>query len=207
MPCSPRRNCRSNNRCGDRNTPAPPAVCPNFDKQLELIKQMRLVWSQHVNWTRMVIISIVAKLKDEKDTAARLLQNPNDLAEIYSKYYPPDVAKLISHLVTEHLQIGAALITAIRDGKTAEAEALDRQWYINADQMADAFAGINPYYDREEIQKMFYHHLDLIKQQVKMRLAGNYPADIAAADKNEREMLGLADMLASGIMRQFPERF
>ncbi|MCL2069285.1 MAG: acetylglutamate kinase, partial [Oscillospiraceae bacterium] len=76
------------------------------------------------------------------------------------------------------------------------------RWYENADQIADAFATIG--YDREEVRRMFYKHLDITKQETAMRIAGNYPADIAAFNAAEQEMLSMADMFTAGILRQFP---
>jgi len=175
--------------------------------QPELANDMRLAWEQHVYWTRMLLISIAARLSDLDAVTARLLRNPNDIANIFMNYYSAEISGKIEQLLTEHLQIGAELITALRDGKTAEAENLTKMWYANADKMADAFSGINPYYDREELREMLYNHLRLTTDEVAMRLAGNYPADIDAFDKVEREALEMADYFTSGIMRQFPQRF
>lgn len=187
--------------------PTNPPTCPNPTQQIALINHMRLVWLQHVYWTRMLLISIADRLRDQSAVTNRLLQNPNDIADIFSNYYSADVAKLIAQLLTEHLKIGAALITALRDGKTTEANNLNRQWYLNADKMADAFASINPYYLREDVRKMLYDHLKLTTQEVAMRLAGNYTADIEAFHKVEQEVLSMADYFTSGLMRQFPQKF
>lgn len=115
---------------------------------------MRLAWSQHVYWIRMLLVSIAGKMNDQSAVTNRLLQNPNDIADIFADYYPKNITETIARLLTEHLHIGAALITALRDGKTAEADNLTRQWYANADQMADAFSSINPYYNREDMRHM-----------------------------------------------------
>ena len=183
------------------------AFCPNPSKQFELLACMRLVWSQHVYWTRLLLISIAERLKDQSATTARLLQNPADIARIFACYYPAGVANTIEQLLTEHLQIGAELITALRDGQTGQAQALTRRWYQNADQMADAFSGINPFYEREAVRNMLYTHLELTTKEVAARLAGNYPADIAAFDQVEREAMEMADYFSAGIMHQFPQRF
>jgi len=175
--------------------------------EIALINSMRMAWEQHVFWTRLLLISIAERLKDLDATTKRLLRNPDDIANIFAVYYPPAIAKKISQLLTEHLQIGAALITALRDGKSGEAKTLDSQWYKNADEMAAAFASINPYYDREELRKMLHRHLDLTKQEVAMRLAGNYPADIEAFDRVELEAIAMADYFTTGIIRQFPHKF
>lgn len=73
--------------------------------------------------------------------------------------------------------------------------------------MADAFSSINPYYKREDMRKMLYKHLDLTKEEVAARLAGNYPADIDAFNKVAQEAMAMADSFTSGLMNQFPQKF
>ena len=172
-----------------------------------LRSNMREAWEQHVYWTRMLLISIAERLKDLPDVTARLMQNPKDLATLFALYYGADTAKTIEQLLTEHLQIGADLITALRDRKTDEAARLKNQWYINADKMAHAFSAINPYYRYDELRNMLHRHLELTTQEVAMRLAGNYSADIQAFEQVEREALLMADYFTTGIMQQFPHKF
>ena len=140
---------------------------------------MRLVWEQHVYWTRMLLISIAHRLPDKDATETRLMRNPGDIAEIFAHFYGKDAGQTIESLLTEHLQIGGELITALRDGKTAEAAALNQKWYINADKMAAAFASLDPGCDREELRRMLYHHLSLTADEVSKRLAGDYAALLA----------------------------
>jgi len=163
---------------------------------------MRFVWLQHIYWTRLLIISIVERLKDQDATAVRLLQNPNDMAAIFANYYPADVAQNIAKLFTEHLQIGGELITVLRDGKKAETTKLDKEWYINADKIAAYFASINPEYNYQELKIMMYSHLDLTKKEVAARLAGNYAADIEAFGKVEQEAIMMADYFSKGLKCQ-----
>ena len=155
----------------------------------------------------MLLISIAERLKDLPEVTARLLQNPYDIARIFAEYYGSEAAEKIARLLTEHLQIGADLITALRDKKTAQADSLNRQWYANADKMALACSSINPYYNHEDLRRMLYTHLALTTQEVAMRLAGNYKADIEAFNKVEKEAIEMADYFSSGITRQFPDLF
>ena len=181
-------------------------ACPDSSLQFDLLSNMRKVWTRHVYWGRMLLISIAERLSDEQDVTDRILMNPADIAAIFSNYYKADTVNTIEELLTEHLQIGAALITAMRN-ETTEAADLKNQWYINADQMAQAFSNINPYYRLEEVHRMLYNHLNLVTQQVVMRLAGNYADDIDAFDAAESAMLEMADYFSHGIMRQFPQKF
>jgi len=177
------------------------------DKKMALVNDMRYRWEQHVYWTRMLIMSISEHLQDQTATTNKLLQNPNDIAAIYAKFYPETVAKKISALLTEHLQIGAQIITAVRDGKTAQAEMLQKSWAKNADDMAKAFASINPHYNYEELQKMLMAHLNMTSQEVVAYISKDYVKSIAAFDNIEKEALEMADYFSNGIMMQFNEQF
>jgi len=184
-----------------------PTVCPDFHMQTALINNMRLAWEQHVYWTRMLLISIAERLKDLPEVTDRLLQNPYDIARIFMPYYGNDAANQIAALLTEHLQIGAELITALRDKKSEEADNLNKEWYINADKMAEAFSGLNPHYNRDDLRDMLHRHLELTTQEVAERLAGNYRADIEAFNKVEKEALMMADYFTLGLFEQFPHKF
>jgi len=188
------------------DNPNPPA-CPCAKKIMSLNNDMRMAWEQHVFWTRLLIVSITDRLNDQAATQARLLMNPGDIAGIFGEYYSADIAKTIESLLTEHLVIGADLITALRDGKKTQAADLSRRWYANADKMAAAFASINPYYDLETMRNMLRTHLDLTSEEVALRLAGNHKAEIDVFDELEREALAMADMFVSGIQKQFPHKF
>lgn len=182
-------------------------ICPELDEVLELNNEMRLAWEQHVYWTRMLLISISAGLDDQSAVTARLMQNPKDIASVFAEYYPKEVTNTITRLLTEHLQIGGELITAWKNGEMERANALNRQWYANADQMAAAFSEINPYYNGEDLRNMLYRHLELTKKEIGERLAKNYAADIQAFDQVEEEVLEMADYFTEGILQQFPMDF
>lgn len=176
-------------------------------KQMKLSDQMNTLWEQHVFWTRLLLISIAENLSDLNQTKERLLRNPKDIANIYRVYYGDEVANEIERLLTEHLVIGANLITALKNKETNKATELNNIWYRNADDMAKAFSTINTYYKEEELRQMLHHHLELTTQEVSERLNRNYAADIKAFDMVEKEALMMARYFTNGIFKQFPDRF
>lgn len=175
--------------------------------EVNLLENMNLVWIEHILWTRMLLISIAENLNDLDATRNRLLQNPKDIADIFRKYYGNTVAKKIQELLTEHLVIGEKLIVALKNGNQRLATELNAKWYKNADDMADAFSSINPFYPKEEIRKMLYEHLKLTTDEVSARLKRNYRADIKAYDMVQKEILKMSKFFVDGIVRQFPDLF
>ena len=185
-----------------------PTISPRTcSLHMSLINDMRLAWSQHVYWTRMLLLSIAERLPDETEVTSRLLENPYDIGDIFGRYYGLDAAKQIAALLTEHLQIGAKLITALRDKETDTANELTKQWYDNAGRMAKAFSALNLNYHYEALLKMLNTHLKLTTKEVQMRLEKHYAADIAAFDQVEKEALMMADYFSEGLMRSFPRAF
>ena len=187
-------------------------IYPNHEywismNQVQLIKQMNLVWEQHIMWTRMLLISIAENLKDLEAMQTRLLRNPKDIADVFRRFYGIAVANRIQQLLTEHLVIGKDLIVALKNKNQEEATKLNTKWYQNADEMAEAFSSINPFYPKEEIRNMLYEHLRLTANEVNYRLQGNYVEDINSYDMVQKEILKMSQFFVNGIVKQFPNLF
>lgn len=175
--------------------------------QVNLSNNMNLAWIEHILWTRMLLISIAESLNDLDATKARLLENPKDIANILKKYYGNNIANTIQKLLTEHLVIGGDLIVALKNNNQKLASELNTKWYKNADDMADAFSSINPFYPKEEVRHMLYEHLKLTTNEVTARLRKDYQADIKAYDLVQKEILEMSQFFVDGIVKQFPDLF
>lgn len=175
----------------------------NFEQYNQLKENMRIVWEQHVFWTRLLIISIVEHLNDELETTDRLLRNAKNLADLYRPYYGNEIADTIDRLINEHLVIASKLVHAIVNNDMNEANTLNENWYKNADDIASALSSINPYYNKEEVRKMLYIHLDLTKEEVMNRLNHNYKKEIEIFDNIEKEAIMMSNYFTQGIQEQF----
>lgn len=175
--------------------------------QVDLLKRMNLAWEQHIMWTRMLLISIAEDLKDLDAVEARLMQNPKDIANIFRRYYGNVVADRIENLLTEHLSIGKDLIVALKNNNQRLANELNDKWYRNADEMANFFSSINPYYSRETLREMLYNHLELTSNEVTARLRKDYKADINAFDKVQQEALSMSQYFVDRLVKQFSNLF
>lgn len=124
-----------------------------------------------------------------------------------SSNFDLSVANRIENLLTEHLSIGKDLIISLKNNSQRLANELNDKWYKNADEMANFFSNINPYYSREKLRDMLYDHLELTSDEVDARLKKDYKADINAFDKVQQEVLNMSQYFVDGIVRQFPNLF
>jgi hypothetical protein len=173
--------------------------------------QMRVLWQDHVVWTRQYIVSAATAegdLPDISPTAARLFANQRDIGAAVAAFYGEAAGDALADLLTDHIAIAAEAVGAAKGEDDAGLrDALDR-WYANADDIAAFLAAANP--DSWPFEMMRAHmrdHLDLTLDEAVARLNGDYAADIAAYDRIRTQIAEMADMLSDGIIAAFPARF
>ncbi len=174
--------------------------------ELELYNHLRMLWEQHVVWTRLTIISIAFDLPDVELVTNRLLRNPIDFEMALGPFYGGKIASEFSGLLENHLVIAAELVKAAKAGDDKAADA-EKRWYANADKIAAFLGCINPYWFEEEWKSMLYEHLSLIKSEAVNILTKNYGDSISVYDEIEIQALKMADVMAEGIAKQFSYRF
>jgi hypothetical protein len=171
--------------------------------QVDLRNHFRMLWEQHDVWTRSTISSLVFNLPDVDPVIARLLRNPVDFEYALQPFYGEKIASKFRDLLTEHLTIAADIVKASKAGNTQAAAEAERKWYANADAIAVLLGSINPYWSQEEWRRMLYQHLALVKAEAVDMLIGQYQADVVVYDQIEAQSLGMADVMAEGIIKQF----
>lgn len=175
--------------------------------ELSLNNILRMLWEQHVYWTRMTIMGIVEDLPDVDLISQRLLRNPNDFANALRPFYGDEIAAEFVNLFTSHLAIAAELVKAANMGNSKAAADAEKRWYANADEIAGFLGRINPFWSAKEWKRMLDEHLALTKTEAVNMINQNYAASIAVFDEIEKQALMMADMMVEGIVRQFPNMF
>ena len=187
--------------------PAQPFAGGTGKAEQTLGNHMRLLWEQHVYWTRMVILSMAFGLPDTKAVTNRLLRNPKDFAAALRPFYGEDTAAKFAELFTSHLAIAAELVTAAKANDRAAAADAEKRWYANADQIAAFLGGINRYWSAEEWRRMLHDHLAMTKTEAVDLLTQKYEDSIIVFENIEQEALAMADRMIQGIVKQFPQQF
>lgn len=176
--------------------------CISMD-ELQINNEMRMLWEQHVFWTRLVISGIVFNSSDLQASTDRLLRNPADFAAVLQPFYSASTMRIFQELFTSHLTLAGELVNELKAGETAKAAVTEDKWYSNANQIAGFFAEINPYWSFQEWRAMMQNHLEMTKDEAAAFLAGKYEESVAIFDRIEMEALEMADMMTEGLVEQF----
>ena len=169
---------------------------------------MDKLWEDHVTWTRLYIVSAAANLPDKDSTAQRLLQNQSDIGDAIKPLYGDAAGDKLAGLLKDHIMISTEIIDAAKAGDAAKKDEAANRWNANADDIAVMLSAANPKnWPIAEMKKMMHEHLDLTTAEVVARLQGDWAADIAAYEKVHTQIRKMADMLSTGIIKQFPNKF
>ena len=169
---------------------------------------MRKLWEDHITWTRLYIVSVASSLPDKDATTARLLQNQADIGNAVKPYYGTAAGDKLTALLKAHILGAAAILDAAKAGDKAKQSSATAAWFANADDIAAFLNKANPtYWPLATVKNQMHMHLNATLEEATARLQGNYTAGVAAYDKVHLCILQLADILSSGIVHQFPDRF
>ncbi|HEX9739494.1 MAG TPA: hypothetical protein VGA29_01860 [Ignavibacteriaceae bacterium] len=178
-----------------------------FYAKSELKLAMRKLWENHVVWTRNVIFCLVDRLPGKDQAVNRLLQNQVDLGNAIKPYYGEEAGKKLTDLLYPHITIAAEVVNSAKAGNTAALDEANKKWYANADEISEFLSTANPNWGLEEMKMMMHEHLKLTTNEAVQRIKKDYDADVIAYDKVHEAILKMSDMLADGIVKQFPEKF
>lgn len=171
----------------------------------DLTDYFRMLWGQHVMWTRMVIMGIIHELPELQNSTERLLRNATDFGNALRPFYGDEATQTFENLFRDHITIAAELVEAAKVGDSAQVESIWQRWIDNANQIAEFLNSINPYWSTEDWSAMLQEHLELLAENVMQMLEGDFMDSVNGFDDIESQAMEMADMMAEGIVMQFPE--
>ena len=174
---------------------------------VQLQNALQKLWIDHVTWTRSYIVSAISGLEDQEKVLERLLKNQDDIGNAIKPYYGEEAGNRLAELLREHILIAVKVVDAAKSGNEKNLKKSNTEWYKNADDIALFLSKANPNWSYAELREMLHIHLKLVTDQVVTRLKKDWDAEILAYDINEEHMIKFANILTSGIIKQFPNKF
>lgn len=171
--------------------------------ELDLNNDMREAWAQHGFWGTLYLLSMYYALPNMEAILERLKESPDEIAEVFAKFYSQVMVNQLKTLLQEHVQLTGELMKALRDGESERAEQVEQEWHQNADRIARMLSSANVDYNYEQLAQMLNMHLDLMKRQMTTDLNNQYEEFVTATDENSEHLMELADELTEGLIKQF----
>jgi hypothetical protein len=169
---------------------------------------MRMLWSDHVFWTREYVVAAIDGPPPAAQAAAtRLMKNQEDIGSAIVPYYGAEAGSKLTSLLKEHIQIAVELVAAAKAGDQAKTKEVDARWQKNANEIATFLSQANPNWPQKTLADAMRMHLETTTAEVLARLQHDYAKDVAAFDAVYQHILQMADVLTDGIVKQFSKRF
>jgi hypothetical protein len=173
----------------------------------ELRAGMRMLWEEHITYTRTFIVSTLADLPDQAAVTQRLLANQKDIGDALKPYYGDAAGAKLTALLRDHILIAADVVKAAKAGTKDQLSKAQQRWTANGKEIAAFLSGANPNWSKPALEAMLQKHLDLPTGEVVGRLRKDWAADIKSYDDGHMHMMMFADALTNGIVKQFPDKF
>jgi hypothetical protein len=176
--------------------------------QFALRSDMRVLWEDHIVWTRLAIISLTTGSPDTSATVSRLLKNQVDIGNAVKPFYGKAAGNRLTAELRRHILIAADVVAAAKAGDQAKLADAQARWRQNANDIAGLLNSVNPrFWKLATMKAEMQKHLRLTTQEAVARLEGDWAADVAAYDRIHHHILHMSDLLAEGLIQQFPKRF
>jgi hypothetical protein len=189
----------------------PAAAAPRATSTAKVVAfhhAMDQLWTDHVTWTRLVIVDFASGAPSLKPDLARLLRNQDQIGNAIKPFYGAAAGTALTKLLRTHIQQAVRVLTYAKSGDQAKLKAALAAWHANADQMAAFLSKANPKaWPLPMMRDMMKTHLDLTTDEAVAQLQGRWTAGITAYDRVRSEILDMSAMLADGIVTAFPQRF
>lgn len=182
-----------------------PATAPAAPK---LHEAMRSLWHGHIVTTRDYDIAVHEGNKAKADAAAKaVVANAKQISNAVAGFYGKAAGDGLLKLLAGHWAGVKALTDTTHAGdKAGEQKAMD-ELASNATDIAKFLAGANPNWSEGTLQGALMMHVNDHKTQID-EMMSNAPAAEQAKSWTEMQnhMNMIADVLASGIAKQFPHK-
>ena len=180
---------------------------PAGTEQMSLQLALRRLWSDHVIWTREYVVAAIADSPDAQVVAGRLLANQEHIGSAIVPFYGEQAGQALAELLKQHIMVAVELIAAAKAGDQEAFADADRRWDQNAHDIASFLSSANPNWPEHDVVDLLGQHLKLTKDEATARLEQRWEDDVEAFDQIFTEILTVSDVLYTGIVKQFPDRF
>ena len=169
---------------------------------------LRDLWVGHVFWVREVVQGMVHKDAAASEQAEKqVVANAKQIAGAIEPFYGKPASDQLFKLLAGHYTAVKAHATATVAGKSAEAKTALDQLVANAGEISKFLSSANPNLPEDTLRGLLTTHGGHHVQQNQQLAAHDLAGEARTWEAMKNHMYVIADALAGGIAKQFPEKF
>lgn len=176
-------------------------------KMVTLFTELNKVFGEMFFWTYAFIVSSLENADDITYIQNRIARIPKDLTDTLRPYFSEEEVEKLENLLRDHFLIINRLISALKRNSPVEYNRYNDELYKNADDIISVIVSLNPSYNSEMLQKLFYDYLDSVKRIIISRRNETFVQEIENIDFAREQILKIANYIAIGLRERFPDRF
>ncbi len=168
----------------------------------------RDLWIGHVFWVRNVVdATFEGDAAAAKTAEAQVVANAKAIAASIEPFYGQAATDKLFSLLAGHWGAIKGYLDATHAGDDAKAEASFKDLLGNANEIAVFLGGANPNLPVDVLKGLLTAHGSHHVQQIKEFEAKQFDAEAKTWAAMTGHMYVIADALADGIAKQFPDKF
>lgn len=179
----------------------------SVSKEQILKTEIAKVWIENAIYTRQSILCLTDRLPGSQETLYRLMVNQEEIGELFNKYYGRKLGDEFCQLLSSNTSLIVRLIRSRNDGNTKELEATRKRIISHNTDIINFLVQINPYYNKQELEREITILMDLMSKQIDYRIRGVYDLDIENFDRIINESIVFSNFLSEGIIKLYPNKF
>ncbi len=169
---------------------------------------LRDLWIGHVFWVRNVVDARFEGDDAAASTAERqVVENARAIAGAIEPFYGKAASEKLFTLLAGHWGAISDYLDATCANSKTEQDAAFKQLLANADEIAVFLGGANPNLPADVLRSLLTAHGSHHVQQIGEFQARQFDAEAKTWSEMTNHMYVIADALAEGIAKQFPDKF
>lgn len=178
-------------------------------KEVQLKMEMRELISDHLFWQRMYIYSLHFGAWDNNKAEIewRYFTSQNNLRTVLKRYYSEDSVEGFGRNFLDCGKLLAEYADASkRDSSISKAD-IERRLNEDYKEIGVIFNRANMDWKKDDVSMIFSKYFNLFLPEIAYQLQNSGSVSVKLCDATSNQGILLADMLADGIVRQYPDKF
>ncbi len=181
---------------------------PLTPKAVDTRMALRTLWEAHVFWVRNVVL--MTKLGNEagaKTAEDQVVKNARDISNAIVPYYGKEAGDKLFALLAAHYGDVKDYMNADFTGKMDAKDKAMANMLKNADEIATFLSSANPNWPKEAVLAALKTHGGFHMTEIEQIKAMNFTGEAKTWTSMKAEVDQIADTLAQGLVKQFPQKF